>query len=165
MKYYSEVNIDKDGNIYLLYNIETIENAIFKFVPDTLEFDYIYNPLGDYYRSPAVSTFLTDSGQLWASDLGWRDADGIWHLTVRSPIFTGNRSPENGNMYLMYQADPLYESSNGYIWFVSGNGLAFLDQKQEKWCWVTTDQAYVIEDGDRTLWTIAYGKLYKLDMR
>ena len=166
MKTFSNVRIDDKGDIYLLYNTDMYANRLFRFVPDTLEFEYVYNPLGDYYSNPPNSIFITKSGQLWLNDLGWRDTDGIWHLTVQSPVFISNRFEDNGYTYGWYYGTPLYESSNSYLWFNSVNGVVFLDQKQEKWCWVTTDNtSSMIEDEDKTLWMIVYGKLYKLEMK
>jgi len=159
---YASVKIADNGDIYLLYNTGTRANLLHKFVPETGSFTYIYDPIREYYSIDPNSLFITKSGELWVNDTGWLDKDGVWHQIIRSPVFIVNREPESGYEYSWEFGTPFYESTNGFLWFSSDNGIAYLDTMQEKWCWVTTDITSVIEDDDNTLWMIAYGKLYKM---
>ena len=161
---YESVKIADNGDIYLLYNTETMANALYKFVPETGLFNYVYNPVSENFADDPTSLYITKSGQLWVDDTGWMGKDGVWNQVVRSPVFIVNRQPDSGYKYSWPFGIPFYESTNGFLWFNSDNGIAYLDTKQEKWCWVTTDITSVIEDDDNTLWMIAYGKLYKLEV-
>jgi hypothetical protein len=124
---YESVKIADNGDIYLLYNTETMANALYKFVPETGLFNYVYNPVREYYALDPNSPYITKSGQLWVDDdTGWMGTDGVWHQVVRSPVFIVNRQPESGYTYSWSFAIPFYESSNGFLWFSSDNGIANL---------------------------------------
>ena len=160
----STVSLGPDGYLYFLYSNDTVSNGLFQFIPDTKELKYIYNPLEEIY--PPTNLFITNSGDIWINDLGWRDTNEIWYQVVRSQVFINNRQSESGYKYAWSYANLIYESSNGALWFRSANGLTELDSKQEKWCWFTTDDvSLLIEDDNKTLWLMAYGKLYKQEIK
>jgi hypothetical protein len=152
--------IDKNGDIYILSNNDVMANALYKFSPQTNSFSYKYNFVRDYYEYPPSTLFLTGDGHLWVEDMGWLDIDeDTWHLVIRSSVFVAIQ-PEDGYNYSWPFGDPMYESSNGYIWFNAANGVIYHDPQHGNWCWVTTDYSSVIEDVDSNMWMVAYGKLY-----
>jgi hypothetical protein len=153
--------IDKNGDIYILSNNDVMANALYKFSPQTNSFSYKYNFVRDYYEYPPNTLFLTGDGHLWVNDMGWLDIDeDTWHLVIRSSVFVAIQ-PEDGYKYSWPFGDPMYESSDGHIWFNAANGVIYMDPQMGKWCWVTTDNTSVIEDIETNLWMIAYGRLYK----
>lgn len=153
--------LDAKGDIYFLYNNDNLVNALYKFSLGNNSADYVYNPIRDYYDAPSYTIFITHQNQLWTDDTGWLDIDkNVWHQVIRSSVFVSNH-PENGYTYSWPFGTPMYESSDGLVWFGAENGLISYDIDRDKWCWVTTDYTSIIEDDKNTLWMIAYGKLYK----
>jgi hypothetical protein len=162
---YPTAILDAKGDIYFLYNDDNLVSALYKFSPGNNSVVYVYNPIREYYVDPPTTIFLTKNDKLWLDDVGWLDIDkNIWHQVIRSSVFVSNQ-PENGYTYSWPFGSPMYESSDGLIWFEASNGLISYDVNRDKWCWVTTGiVSSVIEDDENTLWMIAYGKLYKREI-
>lgn len=158
----SMTGIAPDGTIFILYGEEKSGTHITRYLPEKNSIEPIFLPdeFPDYYST----LFITNSGQVWLNDLGWRDSDSVWYQTIRSPIFIIDQNVESEEIYTWPVADPKYESSNGYLWFHSVNGTAWLDPKRGKWCLFTSFAAYVIEDQDHAVWMIADNKLYTLNL-
>ena len=44
------------------------------------------------------------------------------------------------DQYIWLYPELVLESSNGYLWFRSTNGISWFDPSGEKWCWVTNEK-------------------------
>lgn len=110
---------------------------------------------------PTYFYILVDhEGKIWLDALGFINEEDILYQLEKSPIFL---TPVffSGMDYRWTTPEIFMESSDGRLWFRSYNGIAWLDMDDQQWCWLTTSRFNVIEDANHTLWTTAYGKLYK----
>lgn len=160
-----------DGNIYILVPKREIESSqdleLIRFSTITSEIERNIPIM--LAPTPTVSSLFVDhSNRIWFSDIGWMSPEKKYYQVVRSPIFLEYHQGESRNYdyYPWVITEILLESSNHLLWFRSENGLAWLEPNKGEWCWFTTlSSVDLIEDGQKTLWMIADGKLYmnKLD--
>ncbi len=79
-----------DGKIYMYLFRQGSPNdeehdALFLYTPQTETMEYIVVGLEvDLYKK---NLFIDHAGRLWAGSFGWREPDGRWYQTVRSPLF------------------------------------------------------------------------------
>lgn len=161
--------ISQDGYIYYLDSgndltfIDRINDLpVFRFDTKSKSIEQIgisLEPWPDYFSGMLVD----DTNSLWLGGAGFRDASGNWYQIQRSPIFIVNYF-EDHEIYRWKPPTILLESSDGRYWFNSLNGTAWLDLKQDKWCWFTTYKSNMVEDSKHNLWMVADGKLYKLPL-
>jgi hypothetical protein len=113
---------------------------------------------------PFYPNILVDhDNRLWLGAVGFREEDGTVYQLEQASIFIVNEL-ESGLDFRWSSPELIFESSNGLLWYKSKNGIANLNIEEEKWCWVSTSKSNVIEDGNQTLWMVAYGKLYRNDL-
>lgn len=159
----TDLKMGTENALYLLSVFETHpNNKVTIFKSDTIEFQQVHysNYINlDYFSS----LFVDKSGNLWLGDQAWKTPEDIWYQIIRSPVFVSNRLPEWSG-YRWDAPKITFESSNGFLWFQSVNGMTWLDPSKGEWCWFTTYQSNIVEDSDRNLWMIADNKLYKLPL-
>lgn len=161
----NELEFNDDGDFYFInstpkeYHIPN-DMYLFRFVPNADTFEAI--PILLKNNPPLGKLFIDRAGNLWLSDYGWMDVQGNWHQIVRSPVFITTKV--EGQSILWENPQIISESSDGRLWFISSNGMTWLDPKKGEWCWFTTYQSNIVEDSDRNLWMIADNKLYKLPL-
>lgn len=147
-----------DGSIYFLNMTGERQVSLMHYIPEIDQLELVPNI--DYLGDISYNLFMDRSGRLWFGDLGWMEPDGIWYRIVRSPVFITDRA-ESSEKYIWAYPSIVFESSNHLLWFQSDNGMTWLDPKEGKWCWFTTEQSNIVEDQQHNLWMIADGKLYK----
>lgn len=161
--------ISSDGYIYYLANNEIytfygLEDSIL------LRFDIknrVVEQIGigldgtSYFHGMLVD----DMNRLWLGGAGFRDASGNWFQIQRASIFIVNYFNDREPSRWMAPSI-LMQSSDGRYWFSSYNGMAWLDLKQDKWCWFTTyHYSNIVEDDQHRLWMVADDKLYNLRLQ
>jgi hypothetical protein len=158
-----------DRNIYGISDINANSdewnykpNVIMKYDLLTKREEKITNPIkGDDYYS---SVFLDRAGNLWLNDHSMMTKNGQWYQIQRSPIFITDRIKEMNDQYVWGQPDIVLESSNGYLWFNSINGISWYDPGNEEWCWVTNaDASNPVEDTGYSIWMVVDKKLYSFN--
>lgn len=155
------------GDVFVLQIAEwewpaSTENlSLFKFHETTGLFREIRLRLNAW---PPFSTLQADyADRIWFGAVGWMGPDEDFHNLFPAPIFLTNIQPE-ATMALWRSPRNLLLSSDGRLWFASENGLAWLKPESEEWCWFTTINADVYEDGDHHLWLIDEMSLYSYDL-
>ena len=155
--YGSMATVALDGSLYFLNMTGEQQVRLIHFNPETNFFEFV--PGLDYLGDISYNLFMDRSGRLWVGDLGWMETNGTWYRIVRSPVFITDKG--EGASLIWSQTSIVLESSNGFLWFQSDNGMTWLDPQKEKWCWFTTEKSNIVEDQQQNLWMIADGKLYK----
>ncbi len=153
---------DTNGNFYFVDQTPKEEHLLadmnlFRFTPSTEKFDALYIPLSN--NPLLVFPFVDKKGNVWLSDYGWMDANGVWHEIIRSPVFIAD-SEKGGSAQWIFPSIKL-NSADGRMWFGSQNGMVSLDTEKGEWCWFTTYQSNIVEDLNGNLWMIANGTLYQ----
>ena len=176
--YIQDIEIGRDGNIYLLDFLEKYRHnagegegiqKIFKYYPkndEMIEFAKIpWNKI--YVRS----ILLDSSDRLWVDSVGYYDSKiGEWNLIhhnidVLSTLFS------QGSNFLLHHPVPenLFEDSRGRIWFLEaselayGNGIGWFNPDTKEGCWVTNYPMLPIEDNDGNYWMVIEDVLYKFN--
>ena len=106
-------------------------------------------------------------GWLWVEDRGFFEFPGednpIWHKVIRSPVFISDDvRPEL--QYAWTRPYETFQSSDGSYWFTAPVGIVHLSPESGEWCLFTTEESPVVEDENRNLWIVAFGKLYRLTL-
>jgi hypothetical protein len=158
----SDVYLASDGSIYLLHGYELPRGRITKFNPETNEIESIFIP--SEFPEGYSALFVTNSGEIWINDIGWKAKNGSWYQTIRSTSFIVDKTVETQEIYTWPYAILEYESSNGYLWFSSANGMAWLDNDKQEWCLFTNYYSKVIEDPYQSVWMIVNDKLFELHL-
>jgi hypothetical protein len=115
----------------------------------------------DWYSfdvSKVVSLYFDRAGNLWLPAYGWLDFSNgdtpVWNKTITPPEFLVEKgAPESEYLLWATQID-MYQSSNGWYWFMGGGGIVRLDLQAAKWCLVSTVTGDVVEDVDHNLWFV-----------
>ncbi len=155
----------EDGSFYFLdetsynYYVPQIRN-LYYFNPASNKGGYV--PIKLENGPPFFDIYIDHSENLWISDQGWMDKAGKWNEIIRSPVFITTRL--EATPIIWEHPKILFQSSNGWFWYKSSNGLVSLDPKVGDWCWFTTFQSDIVEDAAGNLWLIADGKLYKTEI-
>jgi streptogramin lyase len=149
-----------DGAIYIL---SIRDNNLIRYDPVSETSTTISVPFAHMEAMTFDSLFMDRSGSLWFHDYGWLNREGDWYQIIRSPLFINDRT-EYQFQYLWENPVILLESSNGFLWYRSANGMTWLDPEKGEWCWFTTEQSNIVEDQQHNLWMVADNKLYKLDL-
>jgi hypothetical protein len=159
----TDLKINSENTLYLLSVLEAYpNNKITIFKSDTNEFQQVH--YSNYMNLDYFSSLFVDKNRnLWLGDQAWKTPEDIWYQTIRSSVFVSNQVPEWSG-YRWDTPSIILESSNGFLWFQSVNGMISLDPSRGEWCWFTTYQSNIVEDSDRNLWMIADNKLYKLPL-
>lgn len=152
--------ISIDGHIFFSDGF----SSIYRFNPETNDIDSIGGsplPFENPYTVIFHGMVVDHSNRLWLGDLGWVESADYttWYQLIRSPIFITN---EVDGLPITQWERPLLvmEDSNRILWYLSSNGITWLDPAQGNWCWITTERSMVIEDSQDNLWIIADGRLY-----
>jgi len=151
-----------DGSLFFINNPYQISNIselqLFHYIP----LKNIVEKLTIYLEAnPTSSNILVDhKNRLWISRLGWMEPDKRWYQILPSPIFLTNYI-ETGSQSRWRLPKIIMESSNGWLWFRSDNGMAYLNINREEWCWFTTVKTEITEDQQHNLWMVANKQLYK----
>jgi len=154
-----------DGNIYiyLLRHGSPTEqqDALYLYSPRNESVEYITIGLEvDFYNK---DLFVDHAGRLWLGSFGWREMDGKWYQTLRSPLFV-LPSVEAGGERLYHWVPPSvrFETPNDFFWFTSSQGGTYsLDFRKGEWCWVSTS-SYLQKDSDGNLWLMVGQQLFRL---
>jgi hypothetical protein len=162
---FSKAAISTDGSIFFSKQssnaVVITDEDLYHFIPLMRKLEKISIPLEPW---PLFSNILVDhTGRLWLDSIGWREPDGKWYQVQRSPVFITNIL-WSGLEHRWKTPKILMESSDNRLWFMSDNGLTWLDPKRGEWCWFTTEQSNIVEDSQNNLWMVADNKLYKLDL-
>ncbi len=148
--------ITQEGSVFKNLYYRTL---IYKFDISERKEEIIYNPIkdDDYFNS----IFFDRAGNLWLDDHSMMTAGGEWYQITRSPIFITDRIKEMNDQYIWLNPEIVLESSNGYLWFRSTNGISWFDPSGGKWCWVTNEYALnPVEGNHKDVWMGIQGKLY-----
>lgn len=134
------------------------KQKLFQFIPQRKNIQPVEIPDG---RWPGFGNILVDSSnRLWLDTVGWREPDGTWHMIYPKPwlYFWKMEWQED---YRWATPHVILESSNGYIWYRTEKGMAWLDPNSMQGCWFTTEDTNIVEDQQHNLWMVADNKLYK----
>ena len=164
-KYPGGAVIMPDGNIYIYaLSYEDTKHgagdALFLYSPEeeTIKQVSLYLERNIY----PISLYLDLSERLWMGSYGWREPDGTWYQTVRSPLFVQAVGEPGGDRPLhWFPPDIEFETTDGLLWFAGAGGTYSLDFTTGEWCWVSTF-SNLEKDADGNLWMVADKELYKL---
>jgi len=154
------VFIDSANNIFFSDD----SSAVFRFSIDTSSIEKVGGiplPLDGKYDLSFHGILVDHSKRLWIGNTGWAEPDEYrtWYQLFPSPIFV---TPSEGDtLYAQQKPRLTIESIDGKLWYQFNDGIAWLDPKEEKWCWFTTERSNVIEDQQHNLWIVAENTLYK----
>jgi hypothetical protein len=167
--------LSPDGSIYfwtgdngvkpdIIDLFATASGNLSQFIPQTRKIVSLGMPGTPNAMWPRFSALLVDSnGTLWMGSSGFRDVDGNWHLMHPNP----EEFIENDRNYPWRLPWPIYESSDGKIWFKKwldqdgrGEGTAWYDPQLGEGCLITSYAANIIEDANQQLWMVVDGILY-----
>ncbi|MBI9049677.1 MAG: hypothetical protein JEZ00_09675 [Anaerolineaceae bacterium] len=163
--------ISPDGEIYYVSDIvnvehpELLEGKMFEYSPASHELKTIDVPREGLFESNRVPSFFVfdSNGRLWIENKAYRDRDGQWYDILDNPLFITNNWIE-GKSDRQFNAFPLLAqtaSSDGNVWFTGREGTFKTNEKNKSWCWVSTEESIVLEDGNGYLWMLAGESLYK----
>jgi hypothetical protein len=135
-------------------------DALYLYSPQTETVEYVV--IGLEVDSYMKNLFIDHAGRLWAGSFGWRDPDGNWYQTVRSPLFVLAAVEAGGErIYHWVPPDIRFETLNDVYWFTGEGGTYSLDFKTGEWCWVSTSPN-LEKDTDGNLWMLVDKDLYRL---
>ncbi|MEW6028917.1 MAG: hypothetical protein ACOYZ8_06200 [Chloroflexota bacterium] len=158
--YYEEVEMDKNGNLYLLQRGVTLV----KYNPPTGNVLSANIPRTDEEFGDSNNMYLDHENRLWISDRVWFDitATGIdnQYVVIRSPVFI-----DYVDYLLHYRwVRPLValESIDGRLWYRSTRGNAWFNPNNGEWCLFTTYNSNIVQDSKYDLWMLIENSLYRL---
>lgn len=167
----TDATIAADGTLYLSGPVrvastsgdksETVMTSLLSIEPETgrlITLGFVPSEWPEWY-----GMFITASEQLWMGSIGYRDGDGNWSLAHANI----ERYSENSGDFRWGTPRILTQTSDGKLWFTrymdgSGEGTAWYDPMSTVGCLIYGGATTVVEDGDKTLWLVAYdGYLYQ----
>lgn len=158
--------IDPNGNIYIYLPkygspLDETHDALFLYSPEKETVKYVV--IGLEVNSYSKELFLDHAGRLWTDSFGWREPDGEWYQTVRSPVFVLAAVDGSGDRnYHWIPPNIRFETPNDTYWFTSWEGGTYsLNFKTGEWCWVSTS-SQLEKDADGNLWMLVGKQLYRL---
>lgn len=166
------VAVGTDGSIWF---VEFSEDRLVRYDPSLQQVRY-YEAHQTWFEGnmlpfdiySADGLYFDRSGKLWLNSDGWLDFSNgdwpVWYQIIDSPLFITDDSLPYSE-YRLYRPYINFQSSNGWYWFTTWNGIIRLDLQAGKWCLVTTYRSNVVEDGNRNLWVAVSGHLYKYDLQ
>jgi len=166
----SDLALAPNGDVFLLRK-DTKQLIYFspqKQQARTLEVDFSTVSLAPAFMDDRYPSelFMDHLGRLWVHDYGWLEpgndamrAEYLWYQMMPAAVFV-SANVQGARSYVKETPSILLESADGLLWFRSSNGLTWLDPQQGKWCWFTTVDTAVVEDGRHNLWLTAGAKLF-----
>ena len=162
--------ISQEKLIYILIenglNLTNSNVSLYSF--DTQTSEVKYQGFGLETIPKVWYLFAAQSGAIWFGGVGWAEPSDEWfkwHQLVQNPLFytnirfSGLDQPWNSPMIEV-------ESKDGRLWmrpssYEYGDGMAWFDPEEERWCWFTTAISDIEKDEAGNLWLVADGKLYR----
>jgi hypothetical protein len=161
--YYLQATPGLDGTIYFAAVYPYLaDGPLFQFTPATGKVIPIKIPEGPW----SLTGLLVDhKGRLWLGPSGYLDTtSGRWRLIhpIIQQVFKNPGHPS------WIRPQLIFESSNGLLWYIKdldmerrGEGTAWYNPRTGRGCLFTNLASNIVEDGERQLWMIAEGKLYR----
>jgi ligand-binding sensor domain-containing protein len=156
----------------MIWYYEGEQKKLFVYSPVTREAQPYYGiPNFERIGSPA-DLFFDRDGRLWVDNKGWLDFTGMgkptWYEIIPSTAFLTDQGAFKTddvegplNRYGFSRPIYIFQSSNGWMWFTTLNGIIRLDFEKEEWCLFTNGSSLVAEDNNGYIWISVFDKLYK----
>lgn len=157
----THASLAPNGNIYFQKHYQSAmrfqieRDELFQYNPETNLITDIKSPSGVW---PAGDIYVDHVGKLWIGSVGYREPDGTWVKLHPFPLLYLWQTQVEGN-YRWGTPDIVMESSNGYLWFQSTLGMAWLDTQSREGCWFTSESTGMIEF-EQNIWMVQDGHLF-----
>ncbi|MDH3942588.1 MAG: hypothetical protein OEV06_00635 [Anaerolineae bacterium] len=178
---HEKIDLDQIGNLSLTSNKQLfVQGNDYDDYPDwsVYRFSIVSGEVSEV-QLPADSwpwgeIFVDHENNLWFGAVSYLSPGGGWNL-LHPDIEGFAEAGSLGPLAWVARASPhiIFESSNGLMWFerdggwdwnTHSDGTAWYDPETGAGCWFTTVTGGIAEDSSGTLWTVADGQLYKLDL-
>lgn len=112
--------------------------------------------------------YLDQKGRLWLDNKGWLDLNLdtgplLWYQLIPSPVFLTDNG-EGLSKYGWLAPTNIFQSSNGWLWFTTSQGIIQLNSDTGEWCKFTTGSSPVTEDQNGTIWITVFNNLYSYNL-